>query len=157
MTDTADSAIHIYVDTDACPVKEEIARVAARHNLETFFVANTYMRLPEGLLFKRIIVPEGPDLADDWIAERAGTRDIVITGDVPLAARCVPKGASVLNHNGKPFTQNNIGMTLASRNLMAHLRETGVAQTYNPSFTRADRSRFLEALEHSVQAIMRRK
>ena len=149
-------AIAIYVDTDACPVKDEVARVALRHGLAVYFVANNFMRLPEGELFHRVMVAEGPDVADDWIAEHAGARNIVITGDIPLAARCVPKGAAVLNHNGKPFNANNIGMTLASRNLMAHLRETGAAQTYNPSFTPADRSRFLQALEQAVQNIKRR-
>jgi len=148
--------IQIFVDTDACPVKDEVARVAERHGLTVHFVANAYMRLPQGPLMQRVMVAEGPDKADDWIAERAGPRDIVVTGDVPLAARCVPKGASVLNHNGKPFTANNMGMTLASRNLMAHLRETGVAQTYNPSFSKTDRSRFLQALEEAVQGIKRR-
>ena len=148
--------IEIYVDTDACPVKDEVARVAERHGLTVHFVANAYMRLPEGPLMKRVMVAEGPDVADDWIAERAGARDIVITGDIPLAARCVPKGASVINHNGKPFTANNIGMTLAQRNLMTHLRETGAAQTYNPSFSKTDRSRFLQALEEAVQHIKRR-
>ncbi len=147
----------IYVDADACPVKDEIARVATRHGLVTHFVANNWMRLPEGDLFKRVLVAEGPDIADNWIAERASARDIVITGDIPLAARCVPNGATVLNHNGKPFNANNIGMTLATRNLMAHLRETGAATTYNAGFTKQDRSRFLEALEAAVQAIKRRR
>ena len=156
MNDAPTAPIQIYVDTDACPVKDEVARVALRRGLITYFVANNYMRLPEGDLFKRVIVAQGPDVADDWIAERVSPRDIVVTGDIPLAARCVPIGAAVLNHNGKPFTQNSIGMTLANRNLMTHLRETGVAQTYNPGFTKADRSRFLEALEQAVQAIKRR-
>ena len=146
----------IYVDADACPVKDEIARVAGRHALTTHFVANAWMRLPEGDLFKRVLVSEGPDVADNWIAERATARDIVITGDIPLAARCVPNGAAVLNHNGKPFNANNIGMTLATRNLMSHLRETNVATTYNAGFTKQDRSRFLEALETAVQAIKRK-
>ena len=148
--------IQIYVDADACPVKDEVARVATRHALTTHFVANTWMRLPEGDLFQRVLVQEGPDVADNWIAERAAPRDIVITADIPLAARCVASGASVLNHNGKPFNANNIGMTLATRNLMTHLREANTATTYNPSFTPKDRSRFLEALETAVQAIKRR-
>ena len=148
--------IQIYVDADACPVKDEVARVATRHALTTHFVANTWMRLPEGDLFQRVLVQEGPDVADNWIAERAAPRDIVITADIPLAARCVASGASVLNHNGKPFNANNIGMTLATRNLMTHLRETNTATTYNPGFTPKDRSRFLEALETAVQSIKRR-
>ena len=156
MTTIATPSIQIYVDADACPVKDEVARVAGRHGLTTHFVANNWMRLPEGDLFKRVLVQEGPDIADDWIAEHATSSDIVITGDIPLAARCVPLGATVLNHNGKPFNANNIGMTLATRNLMAHLRETGAATTYNAGFTKQDRSRFLEALESAVQAIKRR-
>jgi uncharacterized protein YaiI (UPF0178 family) len=152
----ASEPTHIYVDADACPVKDEVARVAGRHDLGVSFVANAWMRLPDGDLFKRVIVADGPDAADNWIAERAGPEDIVITADIPLAARCVPAGATVLNHNGKPFNQNNIGMTLATRNLMAHLRETGAATTYNASFSKQDRSRFLEALETAVQAIKRR-
>ena len=155
MTGNASPSISVYVDADACPVKDEVARVATRHGLPVHFVANKWMRLPEGELFHRVLVPQGPDVADDWIAEHATARDIVITADIPLAARCVPKGASVLNHNGKPFNTNNIGMTLATRNLMTHLRETGTASTYNPGFTPKDRSRFLEAMESAVQAIRR--
>jgi uncharacterized protein len=153
---SADQAIQIYVDADACPVKDEVSRVAGRHGIVTHFVSNSWMRLPEGDLFKRVVVPEGPDVADDWIATRATERDIVVTADIPLAARCVASGATVVNHNGKPFTEANIGMTLATRNLMSHLRETGAATTYNAGFTPRDRSRFLEALENAVQAIKRR-
>lgn len=156
MTSEPPPLIQIYVDADACPVKDEVARVAGRHGLRVHYVANSWMRLPEGDLFARVVVPDGPDVADTWIAERAGSRDVVITADIPLAARCVATGASVLNHNGKPFNTNNIGMTLATRNLMTHLREAGTATTFNPSFTPKDRSRFLEALETAVQAIMRR-
>ncbi len=148
--------ILIYVDADACPVKDEVARVATRHGLTVHFVANAWMRLPAGELFKRVLVSEGPDVADDWIATRAGPRDVVVTADIPLAARCVASGATVINHNGKPFTEANIGATLATRNLMAHLRETGTATTYNAGFTQRDRSRFLEALENAIQAIKRR-
>ena len=151
----ADLTIQIYVDADACPVKDEVARVAGRHELMTHFVANAWMRLPEGDHFRRVVVPDGPDVADDWIAERAGVADIVVTGDIPLAARCVAAGATVINHNGKPFTPDNMGITLATRNLMAHLRETGTATTYNAAFTPKDRSRFLQALETAVQALKR--
>jgi uncharacterized protein len=146
----------IYVDADACPVKDEIAKVALRHALPVTFVSNAFMRLPEGPGFQRIVVPEGPDVADDWIAERAGKPDIVITADIPLAARCVTAGASVLAPDGRTHTSNSIGMTLATRNLMAHLRETGAAQTYNAAFTKADRSKFLQALEQAIQGIVRR-
>lgn len=156
MTTSSVPPTHIFVDADACPVKDEVARVAIRHVLHVHFVANNWMRLPDCELFARVVVAEGPDVADNWIAERAAARDIVITGDIPLAARCVASGATVLNHNGKPFNANNIGMTLATRNLMVHLRETGTATTYNASFTKQDRSRFLEALETAVQAIKRK-
>lgn len=156
MPTDAKPPIQIYVDADACPVKDEVARVATRHALTTHFVSNSWMRLPEGDLFKRVVVPDGPDVADDWIASRATDRDIVVTADIPLAARCIASGAAVVNHNGKPFTEAGIGMTLATRNLMSHLRETGVANTYNAGFTPRDRSRFLEALENAIQAIKRR-
>lgn len=156
MTETAPTAIVIYVDADACPVKDEIARVALRHDLRVCFVSNAFMRLPEGPAFERIVVPDGPDVADDWIAARAGLRDIVVTQDIPLASRCVTAGATVLAPNGKTHTPGNMGMTLATRNLMAHLRETGAAQTYNAAFSRADRSNFLQALEQAVQMAKRK-
>ncbi len=156
MADTASSPIMIYVDADACPVKDEVARVALRHVLPVRFVSNAFMRLPEGPGFERVVVPDGPDVADDWIAERAGPRDIVVTQDIPLASRCVTAGSVVLAPNGKVHTPGSMGMTLAHRNLMAHLRETGAAQTYNAAFTRADRSQFLQALEQAVQTVQRR-
>jgi uncharacterized protein len=143
--------IEILVDADACPVKEEVARVAARHGLDVYFVSNQGMRLPLGPKVHRIIVPEGPDKADDWIAERAAPGQIVVTADIPLAARCVKAGAKVTSHMGKPFTDANIGMTLATRNLMADLREANVVQTHNAGFTKQDRSRCLMTLEQLVQ------
>lgn len=156
VTPEAKRPIQIYVDADACPVKNEVARVATRHGLSTHFVSNAWMRLPEGELFKRVIVSEGPDAADDWIAGRATDRDIVVTADIPLAARCIAAGAGVINHNGKPFSEAGIGLALATRNLMSHLRETGVATTYSAGFTPRDRSRFLEALENAIQSMIRR-
>lgn len=155
MTQAAPGDIRIFVDADACPVKDEIARVALRHDLAVTFVANTFMRLPEGTKFHRIVVPEGPDVADAWIAERAGPRDVVVTADIPLASLCVTAGASVLTPNGRAHTANSMGNTLATRNLMAHLRETGAVQSYTPAFTRADRSNFLQALEAAVQKVKR--
>jgi hypothetical protein len=149
------SAIQIYVDADACPVKEEAVRVAERHGLAIHFVSNSWMRLPEGPLVQRVMVAEGPDAADDWIAERAGRTDIVVTADVPLAARCLKAGARVIGNTGKPFTDAGIGMALAMRDLSRHLRETGESKGYNASFTRQDRSQFLQALEEAVQAIRR--
>jgi len=102
-----------------------------------------------------VVVPEGPDAADDWIAERAGKGDIVVTADIPLAARCLKAGARVVGPTGKPFTETGIGMALAMRDLSRHLRETGESAGYNAGFTRQDRSRFLQALEDAVQAIKR--
>jgi uncharacterized protein len=145
----------LYIDADACPVKDEAVRVAERHQLAIHFVSNSYMRLPEGPLISRVVVSDGPDAADDWIAERAGTGDIVVTADIPLAARCLETGARAIGPTGKPFTQDNIGTALAMRDFSRHLRETGESKGYNAGFTRADRSRFLQALEEAVQAIKR--
>jgi uncharacterized protein len=145
----------IYVDADACPVKDEAVRVAERHGLVLHFVSNAYMRLPEGPLIRRVVVSDGPDAADNWIAEHIGAADIAVTADIPLASRCLKKGAQVVGPTGKPFTDAGIGMALAMRELSAHLRETGESKGYNASFTRADRSRFLQALEHAVQRALR--
>ena len=146
----------IYVDADACPVKDEAKRVAERHGLILHFVSNSWMRLPESPLVRRVVVSEGPDAADDWIAERITDRDIAVTADIPLASRCLKQGAEVIGPTGKPFTASSIGMALAMRDLSAHLRETGESKGYNAAFTRADRSRFLEALEHAVQRVLRK-
>jgi uncharacterized protein len=149
------TATTIYVDADACPVKDEAVRVAERHGLAIHFVSNAWMRLPEGPLVHRMVVSDGPDAADDWIASRIGPRDIAVTADIPLASRCLKAGARVIGPTGKPFTQSSIGMALAMRDLSRHLRETGESKGYNASFTRQDRSRFLQALEEAVQAIRR--
>jgi uncharacterized protein YaiI (UPF0178 family) len=145
----------IYVDADACPVKEEALRVADRHNLAIAYVSNAWMRLPEGTNVQRVVVAEGPDAADDWIAERIGKGDIAVTADIPLASRCLKAGAQVIGPTGKPFTDANIGTALAMRDLSRHLRETGESRGLNASFTRQDRSRFLEALERAVQKARR--
>lgn len=145
----------IYVDADACPVKEEVLRVAARHGLAVHMVSNQWMRLPESPLINRVIVSDGFDAADDWIAERAGKGDIAITADIPLASRCLEAGARVLGPGGKPFTQDNIGMSLSMRELNAHLRDTGEISGGGPSFTKQDRSNFLQALEQAVQVAKR--
>lgn len=141
----------IYVDADACPVKDEALRVAERHGLTIHYVSNSWMRLPESPLVQRIVVAEGPDAADDWIATRIGKGDVAITGDIPLAARCLKAGAQAIGSTGKPFTDASIGMALAMRELSAHLRETGESKGYNAAFTKQDRSRFLQALEQAVQ------
>ena len=147
--------ITLYIDADACPVKDEAVRVAERHGLEIHFVSNAWMRLPEGPLVKRVVVADGPDAADNWIAERAGKGDIVVTADIPLAARCLKAGARVIGNTGKPFNDAGIGMALAMRDLSRHLRETGESKGHNAGFTRQDRSRFLQALEEVVQALKR--
>ncbi len=147
----------IFVDADACPVKDEAVRVAERHGLMIHFVSNAWMRLLEGPLIKRVVVAEGPDAADDWIVEHIGTADIAVTADIPLAARCLKGGAQVIGPTGKPFTEASIGMALAMRDLSAHLRETGESKGYNASFSKRDRSRFLEALEEAVQRTLRQR
>ena len=147
--------MHIYIDADACPVKDEAVKVAERHGIAIAFVSNSWMRLPESPLVQRVVVQEGPDAADNWIAERITAHDIAITQDIPLASRCLKAGAKVIGNTGKPFNEASIGMALAMRELSQHLRETGESRGFNAAFTRQDRSRFLEALEHAVQAIKR--
>lgn len=137
----------IYVDADACPVKPEILRVAERHNIEVTFVANSGLRPSRDPMVKNVIVSSGFDAADDWIAERAGPEDIVITADVPLAGRCVAAGAQVTGPTGRVFDVANIGMATAMRDLGAHLRETGESKGYNAAFSPRDRSAFLETLD----------
>ncbi len=148
--------LEIFVDADACPVKAEVLRVAERHGLTVHLVSNQWMRIGEGPRINRVVVPDGPDAADDWIAERIGPGDIAITADILLADRCLKKGADVLGPTGKPFDQGNIGMAVATRDLMSHLRDTGEIRANAPAFTKQDRSRFLDTLENTVQAIRRR-
>ena len=145
------ASIQIYVDADACPVKEEAVRVADRHRLPIHFVSNAYMRLPVGIDVRREIVSAGPDAADDWIAEHANHGDIVITSDIPLAERCLDVGAQVIGPTGKPFTADNIGMGMAMRTLSRDLRESGAISGAGSAFSNKDRSRFLEALELAVR------
>lgn len=137
----------IYVDADACPVKPEILKVAERHDLEVTLVANSGLRPSRDPMVKNVIVSAGFDAADDWIAERAGRGDIVITADVPLAGRCVAAGAFVTGPTGRVFDETNIGMATAMRDLGAHLRETGESKGYNAAFSPRDRSKFLETLD----------
>lgn len=152
----ATSIIRIFVDADACPVKNEVYRVAERYGLKVFIVANSFMNVPRSDLIERVIVPEGPDVADQWIAERAGAHDIVITADIPLAARCVKNGVSVLSPTGKVFDDDAIGMALASRNLMADLRSAGAVTRGPPPLSRQDVSRFLSALDLAVVRVKRK-
>ena len=137
----------IYVDADACPVKPEILKVAERHGLEVTLVANSGLRPSRDPMVKNIIVSGAFDAADDWIAERAGPSDIVITADVPLAGRCVGAGAMVTGPTGRIFDEANIGMATAMRDLGQHLRETGESKGYNAAFSPRDRSKFLETLD----------
>jgi uncharacterized protein YaiI (UPF0178 family) len=146
----------IYVDADACPVKDEVLRVAERHNLAVHIVSNSGMRPSRNPLVRQVVVPQTPDAADDWIVEHIKTGDICVTADIPLAARCLELGAVALHSNGKPFTQESIGMALAMRDLMQQLREAGDVKGSNPPFTKDDRSRFLQALETAVQAERRK-
>ncbi|MCC5965722.1 MAG: YaiI/YqxD family protein [Natronohydrobacter sp.] len=144
----------IYVDADACPVKAEVERVGTRNRVRMVIVSNGGIRPSANPLIETVIVPEGPDVADDWIAERAGPGDVVITGDIPLAHRCVTAGAQVLKHNGEALTADNIGSVLATRDLMADLRAADpFRQGGGKSFSKADRSRFLDALERALRRI----
>jgi hypothetical protein len=143
--------VQIYVDADACPVKSEAVRVAARHGLTIFMVSNSWMRLEENPLIRRVVVAEGADAADDWIAERVCAFDIVVTADILLASRCLKAGAQCVGPTGKPFTDANIGTAVAMRDLQRHLRETGESRGLNAAFAPRDRSRFLEAMEQAVQ------
>lgn len=137
----------IFVDADACPVKPEILKVAERHGLRVTLVANSGLRPSRDPMVRNIIVSAGFDAADDWIAENAGQNDIVVTADVPLATRCVAKGAHVTGPTGRIFDQTNIGMASAMRDLGQHLRETGESKGYNAAFSQRDRSTFLEMLD----------
>ena len=148
--------LDIFVDGDACPVKAEVERVATRHQLTVYLVSNGGLRPSANPLFRHVTVNEGADAADDWIAERIAQGDIAITADIPLAARCLAKGARVLGPAGKLFTDESIGMALGMRDLQRHLREVTGGQTYNAGFGKQDRSRFLNALENEIQAVRRK-
>lgn len=154
MTEPA-SSIRILVDADACPVKDEIYKVAARHNLPVTIVAGGFIRVPQDPMIERIAAGPGMDAADDWIAERADARSIVITADIPLASRCVKAGSAVIAPNGKPFTEQSIGMTLAMRNLMHDLRSSGDITGGPAPFKPSDRSAFLSALDTAIRRLQR--
>jgi uncharacterized protein YaiI (UPF0178 family) len=145
----------IYVDADGCPVKDEVYRVAGRYGLRVWVVANDWLRVPDDPLVSRVLVGEGLDRADDWIAERIAAGDIAITADVPLAARCIRRGARAIAPNGRAFTEASIGTDLAQRNLMTALREAGELRGGGRPFTKQDRSRFLGTLDAAIQAISR--
>lgn len=142
----------LYIDADACPVKAEAEKVATRHKIRMFVVSNGGLRPSQNPLVETVIVADGPDVADMWIADRCGPGDVVVTGDIPLAAKCVEAGAQVLKHNGEPLTQANIGNVLATRDLMSDLRAADpFRQGGGKGFTKADRSRFLDALERALR------
>lgn len=151
------SGVRILVDADACPVKDEIYKVALRHGVPVVIVANSYIRIPEHPLITRRIVSDGFDAADDWIAEEANAASLVVTADIPLADRCLKAGAKVLAHNGKPFTPDSIGGALATRAIMADLRVgvAGIGAGGPAPFSKADRSRFLSALDTALAALKR--
>ena len=141
----------LFIDADACPVKEEVYRVARRYGLKVFVVSNGWMQVPRGEpLIEQVVVDAGPDVADDWIAERAAPGDVVVSADIPLADRCLKAGAQALKANGQPFTPDSIGSALAGRMVGEHLRSMGVATSGPPPFGPADRSCFLQALDQAV-------
>ena len=149
--------IHIYVDADACPVRDEVYRVAGRLGVGVYIVSNGSRPIrPPGLSFvEMVMVGDTMDAADDWIAERITAIDICVTSDIPLASRCLAKSARIVPPNGRPFTEANIAGALAGREISRHLRELGVGGGGPPPFTKADRSRFLSALDTAVQAALR--
>jgi uncharacterized protein len=147
------AAIRIYVDADACPVKEEVYRVAARHGLPVSVVAQGFIRVPDDPGIERIAAGAAPDAADDWIAARAGPAAIVVTADIPLAARCVKAGAAVIAPDGRVFTEDAIGMALAMRDLMTDLRSAGGTTRGPRPFAPKDRSAFLSALDAAIRRL----
>jgi uncharacterized protein YaiI (UPF0178 family) len=147
--------LDIYVDADGCPVKEEVYRVARRYGLEVILVANARMRAPREDAVRLVVVSDQLDAADDWIAEHAGEHDVVVTGDIPLAHRCIQKGSRVLSPRGRVFTADSIGGVLATRDLLSHLREAGMVTGGPAPFEKRDRSEFLQRLDDTIQAIRR--
>lgn len=142
----------IYVDADACPVKAEVERVGTRHKLRMFIVSNGGIRPSSNPYMEMVVVPDGPDVADMWIADRATKGDVVVTGDIPLAAKCIENGALVIKNNGEPLTQANIGNVLATRDLMSDMRAADpFRQGGGKPFSKADRARFLDGLERMVR------
>ena len=148
--------MHIFIDADACPVKQEVYRVAKRYRLPVTLVANSWMRVPDGHKVALQVVDAGPDAADDWIVAHVQADDIVITADIPLASRCLKNGASVIGTTGKPFTEDNIGDAVATRDLLSGLREAGEITSGPPPLKKSDRSRFLQKLDEAIQAIRRK-
>lgn len=151
------SDVTIMIDADACPVKDEVYKVAWRREVPVKVVSNSHLRVPAHPLIERVVVSDAFDAADDWIAHAAGTRTVVVTGDILLADRCLKAGATVIAHNGKPFTSASIGGAIATRAIMADLRAGADGTIGGPAaFTKADRSRFLQALDAALVALERR-
>jgi uncharacterized protein YaiI (UPF0178 family) len=149
--------INIYIDADACPVKNEVYRVAERYELDVILVANTWMNTPKSNRIRLQVVDGKFDAADDWIVDHAQTDDIVITADIPLASRCLDNDARALGPKGREFTKNNIGDIMATREIMSHLRDLGTATGGPAPFQKKDRSRFLQSLDRMIQTILKKK
>lgn len=145
------TAARIFVDADACPVRDEVLTVSDRLSCEVFLVSNRGFRVTDRPKVHNIVVSQDLDAADDWIVGKVAAEDVVVTGDIPLAARCLEAGARVIDHKGKPFTTANIGMALSMRELMSDLRAMGESKGGGPAFTKQDRSRFLEALDRALR------
>jgi hypothetical protein len=148
--------LHIFVDADACPVKQEVYRVAGRYGLDVRLVANSWMRVPNEPRIALKVVADGFDAADDWIVDHVQADDIVITADIPLASRCLKKGARVIGPTGRPFTEDNIGHVVATRDLLSELRGAGEITGGPPPLRNSDRSRFLQRLDEAIQSIRRK-
>jgi uncharacterized protein YaiI (UPF0178 family) len=148
--------LHIFIDADSCPVKPEVYRVASRYHIDVTLVANSWMRIPSERWLKLEVVKNGFDAADDWIVEHVQPHDIVITADILLANRCLKKDARVIGTTGKPFTDSNIGDAVATRDLLAVLRDTGKVTGGPPPLQKRDRSRFLQQLDEVIQTIRRK-
>jgi len=148
--------LHIYVDADSCPVKQEVYRVARRYELNVTLVANAWMRTPDHPGIALEVVDDGFDAADDWIVDHVETDDIVVTADIPLASRCMQNGARAIGSTGRPFTEDNIGEAVATRDLLAVLRGGGEITGGPPPLTKRDRSRFLQTLDEVIQSIRRK-
>ena len=149
--------MRIYVDADACPVKDEVYRVARRYELNVILVSNTWMRIPVEDRLELKVVEDGPDEADDWIVDQVADDDIVISADIPLADRCLKKGAHVLGPRGEPFTEDNIATTLATRDLLTEMRDSGEMIGGPPPFRKQDRSQFLQGLDQIIQRVRRQR
>ncbi len=147
--------LKIFIDADGCPVKDEVYKVAKRYAMQVTLAANSWMRTPEDDNVELVIVGDHADAADDWIVEHLDEHDIVITGDIPLAMRCIKKGASVLGLKGRAFTEDNIGSAVATRDLMTELREAGTRTRGPSAFEKKDRSQFLQSLDAMVVAVRR--